>query len=91
LGSGSDDEDDDDDTIHSNEDDPDGVIPEELEDPTSPIDGLQHFDWGSADAELEEFMAERSEEDGDSDTDSVASGEFAAPSAYKGLQNHSIK
>jgi hypothetical protein len=66
--------DDDDEDMRSNDEDqdPDGVIPDELEDPKSPIDGLKKFDWGSADAELEEFMASGSEDD-DSDTGSVTS------------------
>ena len=58
--------------INEDDQDPDGVIPDDLDDPKSPIDGLQQFDWGSADAELEEFMASGSEDD--SDTSSVASG-----------------
>lgn len=52
--------------------DPEGVMPDELDDPQSPVDGLQQFDWGSADAELDEFLASGSE-DGDSDTGSVTS------------------
>jgi RNA polymerase II subunit A C-terminal domain phosphatase len=47
-------------------------MPDELDDPQSPIDGLQQFDWNSADAELDEFLASGSE-DGDSDTGSVTS------------------
>ena len=64
----------DDEDKHSNDDDhdPDGVMPDELDDPQSPIDGLQQFDWNSADAELDEFLASGSE-DGDSDTGSVTS------------------
>lgn len=62
-----------DDMASNDEDqDTDGLIPDELEDPKSPIDGLQKFDWGSADAELEEFMASGSEDD-ESDSGSVTS------------------
>jgi RNA polymerase II subunit A-like phosphatase len=66
----------DDEDKHSNDEDqdPDGVMPDELDDPKSPIDGLQQFDWNSADAELDEFLASGSEDgDGDSDTGSVTS------------------
>lgn len=64
----------DDEDKHSNDHyhDPDGVMPDELDDPKSPIDDLQQFDWNSADAELDEFLASGSE-DGDSDTGSVTS------------------
>jgi RNA polymerase II subunit A-like phosphatase len=58
--------------------DPDGVIPSALSDPTSPIDDLQKFDWGSADAELEEFMASGSDGD-ESDTSSIASSKSQPP------------
>lgn len=69
-----DEDDDDDDDKRSNDDDhdPDGVMPDDLDDPKSPIDGLQQFDWNSAEAELDEFLASGSE-DGDSDTGSVTS------------------
>jgi RNA polymerase II subunit A-like phosphatase len=62
----------DDEDKHSNDEDPEGVMPDELDDPQSPVDGLQQFDWGSAEAELDEFLASGSE-DGDSDTGSVTS------------------
>lgn len=55
---------------HHNQD-PDGVMPDDLDDPNSPIEGLQQFDWESVDAELEEFMASGS--DGDESDTSAAS------------------
>ncbi len=63
----------DDGVISNNQEDqdPDGVMPDDLADPKSPIEGLQQFDWGSVDAELEEFMASGS--DGDESDTSVAS------------------
>jgi len=63
---------DEEDEKRSNDEDPDGVMPDELDDPQSPVDGLQQFDWSSAEAELDEFLASGSE-DGDSDTGSVTS------------------
>ncbi|KAH7369758.1 FCP1-like phosphatase-like protein [Rhexocercosporidium sp. MPI-PUGE-AT-0058] len=42
-------------------DDEDGVMPDEMEGGTSPIDNLKGFDWGGVDDELDEFMASDSE------------------------------
>jgi hypothetical protein len=53
-------------------------MPDELDDPQSPVDGLQQFDWGSAEAELDEFLASGSD-DGDSDTGSVTSSTSVRP------------
>lgn len=55
--------------------DSEGDIPGDLEGGQSPIDGLKEVDWSGVDAELEEFMASGSENDGDSDNESVTSSE----------------
>jgi RNA polymerase II subunit A C-terminal domain phosphatase len=75
--------------INDEDQDPDGVIPDELEDPKSPIDGLQKFDWGSADAELEDFMASGSEDD-DSDTGSVTSRKQKSNLLKELISNRSV-
>jgi RNA polymerase II subunit A-like phosphatase len=53
--------------------DTDGDAPADLAEGQSPIDGLKEVDWSGVDAELEEFMASGSEDDGDSDNESVSS------------------
>ena len=53
-------------------------MPDDLEDGQSPIDGLKDVDWSGVDAELEEFMASGSENDGESDSESVASSKSYA-------------
>ena len=42
-------------------DDDEGVMPDEIQEGTSPIDNLKGFDWGGVDDELDEFMASDSE------------------------------
>lgn len=50
------------------DEDEEDLLPPEMEDgQMSPVDALKTFDWGEADAELDEFLA--SEEDGDDDGD----------------------
>jgi len=62
LDEDSDDEDD-------GDDDDEGLLPDDLEDgQTSPIDGLKTFNWGSVDAELDEFLASGSDDDEDDGT-----------------------
>ncbi|KAK4185649.1 hypothetical protein QBC35DRAFT_298373 [Podospora australis] len=46
------------------------LLPDDIEDgQMSPIDGLKGFNWGSADAELDEFLADLSSDDEDEDMD----------------------
>jgi RNA polymerase II subunit A-like phosphatase len=46
----------------------DGLVPPEMEDgQMSPVDALKTFDWGEADAELDEFLASDSEDGDDGD------------------------
>jgi RNA polymerase II subunit A-like phosphatase len=50
------------------------VMPDDIEDgQLSPIDGLKTFNWGSVDAELDEFLASGSDDDED-DEDEEATG-----------------
>lgn len=52
---------------HNDEDEED-LLPPEMEDgQMSPVDALKTFDWGEADAELDEFLASDSEDGGDDD------------------------
>ncbi|KAL2017214.1 hypothetical protein VTK56DRAFT_2421 [Thermocarpiscus australiensis] len=61
-GGESDDDDGDDD------EDEEGLLPDEIQDgQLSPIDGLKTFNWGSCDAELNEFLASGSSDDEDDD------------------------
>jgi len=66
------DSDDEDDSDDQDDDEPRGaLLPDDIEDgQLSPIDGLKSFNWGSVDAELDEFLASGSdEEDGDDGAD----------------------
>jgi hypothetical protein len=65
-------------------------MPDDLDDPQSPIDGLKKFDWGSADQELNDFLGESGDEDEDgdeSDTGSIASGKICLPVKRLKLMN----
>ncbi|KAK3898677.1 hypothetical protein C8A05DRAFT_18781 [Staphylotrichum tortipilum] len=57
------------DSVDESEDDLEpGLLPDDLPDgQSSPIDGLKSFNWGSADQELEEFLASGSSGDEDND------------------------
>ncbi|KAK2628999.1 hypothetical protein QTJ16_002102 [Diplocarpon rosae] len=62
-----------------------GLIPSDIEEGHSPIEGLKQFDWGTADDELDEFMASGSEDgEGDSGTESDASAK--TNSSRRGLK-----
>lgn len=69
----------------------DGVIPDELNDPTSPIDGLQQFDWGSADAELAEFMASGSDDEDDEDGNETDTSTISGGSGASGRSGPSAR
>lgn len=58
-------------------------MPDDLEDPQSPIDGLKKFDWGAADEDLRQFLEEGDDDDDDSDTSSVNSGNLASCPHFK--------
>ncbi|KAK4136121.1 hypothetical protein BT67DRAFT_491349 [Trichocladium antarcticum] len=79
-----DDDDDDDDDDGDEEADAD-LLPDDLEGQLSPIDGLKTFNWGSADAELNEFLASGSsdededEEDEEEDEDEDEDEDAAQP------------
>lgn len=74
--SGDDFTEDDENSTHRESQDTDGDAPADLAEGQSPIDGLKEVDWSGVDAELEEFMASGSEDDGDSDNESVSSSKF---------------
>ncbi|AEO67637.1 84a5b85e-33b8-4a49-801f-9e7709dedf38 [Thermothielavioides terrestris] len=71
--------DDDGDEDSSEEEMDEDLLPDALPDgQSSPIDGLKTFNWGSADAELEEFLASGSsdEEEDDDDDDEEEDGDY---------------
>ncbi|KAI6709160.1 hypothetical protein JHW43_008319 [Diplocarpon mali] len=52
-----------------------GLLPSDIEEGHSPIEGLKQLDWGTVDDELDEFMASGSEDgEDDSGTESDSSG-----------------
>lgn len=54
--------------LDEDEDDEEGLLPDDIEDgQMSPIDGLKTFNWGSAEEELNEFLASGSSDEEDED------------------------
>ena len=52
-------------------DDPDGVMPDDLDENHSPVDGFEGYDWKEVEDDLADFLGS---DDDDSETDSGASG-----------------
>ncbi|KAI9809618.1 MAG: hypothetical protein M1825_000050 [Sarcosagium campestre] len=62
--------------LTTNFEDPDGVVPEDLTDDHSPIDGFQNYDWQEVQDDLADYLgSENGDDDDDDDDDDEDDGE----------------
>lgn len=70
------------DELRDDADDPDGVVPSDLDDSHSPVDGFEGYNWKADEDDLADFLGSDNEDD--SENDSVASeSTLSAPNTPK--------